>query len=310
MGVIILNFDNEITLINKSAITLLELKSDQDVINKNINTISTPLAKRINTLSQGSTETIRIGNAKIFRCSRLSFIDQGFLRPFILIESLTEEVMTAEKKAYERVIRMIAHEVNNSVTGVTSILDSINEINLTNDSSIDISEVMTICIERCYGLSKFITRFANVVKIPTPITEYINLNDCISKSKAFMESICLNRDITLSLNLCNEDIMVNIDTTLFEQVLVNIIKNSAESIVNDGEISISTNSNPPSLIIADNGKGIPSDTADKLFTPFFSTKPNGEGLGLIFIREVLLKHNCNFSLYTYDDGITRFTISF
>ncbi|MBR3766384.1 MAG: PAS domain-containing protein, partial [Muribaculaceae bacterium] len=233
MGVIILNFDNEITLINKSAITLLELKSDQDVINKNINTISTPLAKRINTLSQGSTETIRIGNAKIFRCSRLSFIDQGFLRPFILIESLTEEVMTAEKKAYERVIRMIAHEVNNSVTGVTSILDSINEINLTNDSSIDISEVMTICIERCYGLSKFITRFANVVKIPTPITEYINLNDCISKSKAFMESICLNRDITLSLNLCNEDIMVNIDTTLFEQVLVNIIKNSAESIVND-----------------------------------------------------------------------------
>jgi len=310
MGVIILNFDNEITLINKSAITLLELKSDQDVINKNINTISTPLAKRINTLSQGSTETIRIGNAKIFRCSRLSFIDQGFLRPFILIESLTEEVMTAEKKAYERVIRMIAHEVNNSVTGVTSILDSINEINLTNDSSIDISEVMTICIERCYGLSKFITRFANVVKIPTPITEYINLNDCISKSKAFMESICLNRDITLSLNLCNEDIMVNLDTTLFEQVLVNIIKNSAESIVNDGEISISTNSNPPSLIIADNGKGIPSDTADKLFTPFFSTKPNGEGLGLIFIREVLLKHNCNFSLYTYDDGITRFTISF
>lgn len=310
MGVIILNFDNEITLINKSALTHLELKSDQDVINKNINTISTPLAKRINTLSQGSTETIRIGNAKIFRCSRLSFIDQGFLRPFILIESLTEEVMTAEKKAYERVIRMIAHEVNNSVTGVTSILDSINEINLTNDSSIDISEVMTICIERCYGLSKFITRFANVVKIPTPITEYINLNDCISKSKAFMESICLNRDITLSLNLCNEDIMVNIDTTLFEQVLVNIIKNSAESIVNDGEISISTNSNPPSLIIADNGKGIPSDTADKLFTPFFSTKPNGEGLGLIFIREVLLKHNCNFSLYTYDDGITRFTISF
>jgi len=123
MGVIILNFDNEITSINKSALTHLELKTNQDVTNKNIGTISTPLAKRINSLVQGTTETIRIGNAKIFRCSRLSFIDQGFQRPFILIESLTEEVMTAEKKAYERVIRMIAHEVNNSVTGVTSILD-------------------------------------------------------------------------------------------------------------------------------------------------------------------------------------------
>ncbi len=310
MGVIILNFDNKITSINKSAITHLELKYDQEVLNKNIDTINTPLAKRINALPQGSTETIRIGNAKIFRCSRLSFIDQGFQRPFILIESLTEEVMTAEKKAYERVIRMIAHEVNNSVTGVTSILDSINEIKSTNDSSIDVSEAMAICIERCYGLSKFITRFANVVKIPTPITEYVNLNKCISKSTAFLEHICLTRNIVLSLNLCYEDIMVYIDTTLFEQVLVNIIKNAAESIVSNGEISISTSSNPPCLIIADNGKGIPSDIADKLFTPFFSTKPNGEGLGLIFIREVLLKHNCNFSLYTYDDGITRFSISF
>ena len=310
MGVIILTFDNKITSINKSAITHLELKYDQEVLNKNIDTINTPLAKRINTLPQGSTETIRIGNAKIFRCSRLSFIDQGFQRPFILIESLTEEVMTAEKKAYERVIRMIAHEVNNSVTGVTSILDSINEIKSTNDCSIDVSEAMAICIERCYGLSKFITRFANVVKIPTPITEYVNLNKCISKSTAFLEHICLTRNIVLSLNLCYEDIMVYIDTTLFEQVLVNIIKNAAESIVSNGEISISTSSNPPCLIIADNGKGIPSDIADKLFTPFFSTKPNGEGLGLIFIREVLLKHNCNFSLYTYDDGITRFTISF
>lgn len=310
MGVIILTFDNKITSINKSAITHLELKYDQEVLNKNIDTINTPLAKRINALPQGSTETIRIGNAKIFRCSRLSFIDQGFQRPFILIESLTEEVMTAEKKAYERVIRMIAHEVNNSVTGVTSILDSINEIKSTNDCSIDVSEAMAICIERCYGLSKFITRFANVVKIPTPITEYVNLNKCISKSTAFLEHICLTRNIVLSLNLCYEDIMVYIDTTLFEQVLVNIIKNAAESIVSNGEISISTSSNPPCLIIADNGKGIPSDIADKLFTPFFSTKPNGEGLGLIFIREVLLKHNCNFSLYTYDDGITRFTISF
>jgi len=310
MGVIILNFDNEITSINKSALTHLELKTNQDVTNKNIGTISTPLAKRINSLVQGTTETSRIGNAKIFRCSRLSFIDQGFQRPFILIESLTEEVMTAEKKAYERVIRMIAHEVNNSVTGVTSILDSINNINFAKDQSIDVSDAITICIERCYGLSNFITRFANVVKIPTPITEFVNLNNCISKCNAFMENICLNRNITLSLNLCSEDIMVNIDTTLFEQVLVNIIKNSAESIVSDGEITITTSSNPPCLIITDNGKCIPFDTADKLFTSFFSTKPNGEGLGLIFIRDVLLKHNCSFSLYTYDDGLTRFTISF
>ena len=64
------------------------------------------------------------------------------------------------------------------------------------------------------------------------------------------------------------------------------------------------------LEIADNGEGISKDVEAKLFTPFFSTKPNGQGIGLIFIREVLMKHDCTFSLRTYPDGITRFRICF
>ena len=126
-----------------------------------------------------------------------------------------------------------------------------------------------------------------------------------------MESICTQRNISLRLSLCKTPLLVDIDAHLIEQVLVNIIKNSAESIENNGEITITTVANPaPSITIADNGKGISNEVANKLFTPFFSTKPNGEGLGLIFIREVLMKHKCRFSLRTIDDKITRFTISF
>lgn len=311
MGVVILNFDNEITSLNHSALRFLGYNTMTEVIGLNFSSLTSPLAERIKPMEPGTTATLRIGDAKIYRCSRLSFIDQGFQHPFILIESLTEEVMQAEKKAYEKVIRMIAHEVNNSVTGVTSILSSVSDAIDENESSAEMIEAMTVCIERCYGLSHFITRFADVVKIPEPIMRHENLNDCIAKCKTFMESICFDRNITLSLNLCDDMAMVNIDTSLIEQVLVNIIKNSAESIGNDGEISISTTGYPtPSISIADNGKGISDDAADKLFTPFFSTKPNGEGLGLIFIREVLIKHNCQFSLRTYEDNITRFVITF
>lgn len=99
------------------------------------------------------------------------------------------------------------------------------------------------------------------------------------------------------------------DAALFEQVLVNIIKNAAESIGNGGEIVIRTLS-PATIEVVDNGKGIGKEAESKLFTPFFSTKPNGQGIGLIFIREVLAKHGCNFSLRTYDDGLTRFRIAF
>ena len=103
---------------------------------------------------------------------------------------------------------------------------------------------------------------------------------------------------------------MRIDTVLFEQVLVNIIKNAAESIGECGDIYIRTTASPVMLEIADSGKGISREVEAKLFSPFFSTKPNGQGLGLIFIREVLTKHGCTFSLRTYPDGLTRFRISF
>ena len=93
-------------------------------------------------------------------------------------------------------------------------------------------------------------------------------------------------------------------------MLVNIIKNAAESIDHDGQIYIRTSHHPVCLEIADTGKGIDKETEAKLFSPFFSTKPNGQGIGLIFIREVLQKQNCSFSLRTYADGLTRFRILF
>ena len=102
---------------------------------------------------------------------------------------------------------------------------------------------------------------------------------------------------------------VNLDIAVFEQVLVNIIKNAAESIGKDGKIQIRTSS-PASIEIVDNGEGITKETEAKLFSPFFSTKPNGQGIGLVFIREVLMRHGCSFSLRTYADGLTRFRIIF
>ena len=99
------------------------------------------------------------------------------------------------------------------------------------------------------------------------------------------------------------------DSALFEQVLVNIIKNAAESIGTGGTITIRTSS-PARIEVVDNGPGITKETEAKLFSPFFSTKPNGQGIGLIFIREVLMRHGCSFSLRTYADGLTRFRILF
>ena len=310
MGVMILTLDEKISMTNKAALEFMEEGPEENLIGKGMDELNGTLAEELKRLPKGATETIRLSNSRIYRCSRLSFIDRGFDHPFYLIESLTADVMKAEKKAYEKVIRMIAHEVNNSVAGIASTLDTVNDALQTIDDTEDLQEVMKVCIERSFSMSRFITNFADVVKIPEPQLEEVSLNDRVFACKRFMENVCQSRDIDLQMNLCEENPTVSIDTSLFEQVLINIIKNAAESIGEKGCITIHTSSSPLMLEIGDTGQGISKETETMLFTPFFSTKPNGQGIGLIFIREVLMKHNCNFSLRTYPDGITRFRICF
>ena len=310
MGVIILTLDEKISMVNKASLEFMDEGEEENLIGKSMHELNGTLAEELKRLPKGATETIRLSNSRIYRCSRLSFIDRGFAHPFYLIESLTADVMKAEKKAYEKVIRMIAHEVNNSVAGITSTLDTVNSALQTIDDTEDLREVMKVCIERSFSMSRFITNFADVVKIPEPQLEEVPLNERVISCKRFMENVCQSRNINLQMDLCKENPTVSIDTSLFEQVLINIIKNSAESIEEKGCITIRTSASPLMLEIGDTGKGISKETETMLFTPFFSTKPNGQGIGLIFTREVLMIHNCNFSLRTYPDGITRFRICF
>lgn len=308
MGVILTTLDEDLSELNPMAQKMLGVRQE-DVLGKKMNEIDSPLAAELANVPKGETATVRLNDSNIYRCTHSSFIDRGFQHPFFLIESLTDEVMKAEKKAYEKVIRMIAHEVNNTTAGITSTLDTVEQALSTEEGMDDICDVMRVCTERCFSMSRFITRFADVVKIPEPTLTPVDLNDLAFTCKRFMEGMCTDRNIKLRLEIDETLKEVKMDASLFEQVLVNIIKNAAESIEKDGEIIIRTLS-PAIVEVVDNGKGISKETEAKLFSPFFSTKPNGQGIGLIFIREVLMRHGCTFSLRTYADGLTRFRILF
>ncbi|MCE8951906.1 sensor histidine kinase [Bacteroides thetaiotaomicron] len=308
MGVILTTLDEDLSELNPMAQKMLGVRQE-DVLGKKMNEIDSPLAAELANVPKGETATVRLNDSNIYRCTHSSFIDRGFQHPFFLIESLTDEVMKAEKKAYEKVIRMIAHEVNNTTAGITSTLDTVEQALSAEEGMDDICDVMRVCIERCFSMSRFITRFADVVKIPEPTLTPVDLNDLAFTCKRFMEGMCADRNIKLRLEIDETLKEVKMDASLFEQVLVNIIKNAAESIEKDGEIIVRTLS-PATIEVVDNGKGISKEVEAKLFSPFFSTKPNGQGIGLIFIREVLMRHGCTFSLRTYADGLTRFRILF
>ena len=312
-GVILLDFDNRITLMNTSAKRFLEV---DDCTGCELQQLPSLLVGDIMQLGDGESRTIRVNGAAIYSCSRLSFMSKGFRRPFIIIESMTDEIFKAEKSAYEKVIRMIAHEVNNSVAGVVSAMGSLDDVlSSTTAESLadDIQDVRTlikVCEERGFKMSRFIGDFANVVKIPSPRLRPIPLNDCVIHSIYFMRNMCSERNITLDTSLADKAPLVQADITLFEQVMLNIIKNSIESIGENGKIVVETVASPARIVITDNGAGITPEDRERLFSPFFSTKANGQGLGLMFVREILSKHNCRFSLLTGNDGLTRFEIVF
>ena len=127
MGVVILDYDGFIQLSNKAGLHFLGVDDIEQIKGLSLTQLITPLGKEIAKIKRGEAETVRLSDSMIYRCSHLTFTDRGFPHPFILIESLTEEVMKAEKKAYEKVIRMIAHEVNNSVAGITSGMETVND---------------------------------------------------------------------------------------------------------------------------------------------------------------------------------------
>ena len=201
MGVIILNFDEKITSLNPAAIKVLGIHSVEEVANKKLQDIDSLLAEELATLSFNDIRTVQLNDSNIYKCTYSSFIDQGFQHPFILIESLTDEVMKAEKKAYEKVIRMIAHEVNNTTAGITSTLDTVESTLTEVENTEDIREVMRVCIDRCFSMSRFITNFADVVKIPEPDLRKQDLNTLVNSCKMFMENICHDRDISITLRL-------------------------------------------------------------------------------------------------------------
>lgn len=310
MGVLVLNYDDEISDLNPSALEILGIKSREHIVGKNINEMMPTLRINLSEVPLHETRMLNVNDGTVYKCTHESFIDQGFPRRFYLIESLTEEVRIAEKKAYEKVIRMISHEVNNTTAGIISTLDIVEQSLADDDENRDMKEALSICIERSHNMSKFITNFADVVKIPKAELRPTNINERIEASIRFMEVMYDSSNIELKFIPDNNMPPIPIDVILFDQALQNIIKNSAESIDSNGFIHITTDSTTNSVTITDNGKGISKNEESKLFSPFFSTKPLGQGIGLMFIQEVLSQHNCQYSLQTGDDGLTKFEVRF
>ncbi len=121
-GIIILDFDDRITDINPSGLSLLNINSIGEAKGKHLDELPGELASRLAMLNSGDNMVVKTASMSIYRCIRSSFVDKGFNHPFILVEELTRELLKVEKQSYENIIRVMSHEVNNSIGAISATL--------------------------------------------------------------------------------------------------------------------------------------------------------------------------------------------
>ncbi|MBB6460488.1 sensor histidine kinase [Flammeovirga kamogawensis] len=312
-GIVVLDYDQKVIQTNPTILHILELKFNA-LKNKRFIDIEHPLISEINQLALNQVKDIQLSGGRRYRCQKSSFIFQGFQQQFIIVQDLYLDDIKKEKQAYSKVIRMMSHEVNNSVGAMNSYLDTLKLFSPADEElKTDYLEALSIVKDRNSAMAEFMKNFASVVKIPEPNLENVNLIKILQDLLEIYHSDFKNNHIQV-LDKFPKELAVIADKSLLEQLFINIFKNAKEALLEvdqtDRTLEISFNEETKKLVIWNSGPKISKETEEKLFTPFYSSKPTGQGIGLMICRDILLKHKWDFRLFSgKKEGVT-FEISF
>ncbi|MES1244710.1 MAG: ATP-binding protein [Acidobacteriota bacterium] len=301
-GVLTLDFDGRLSAINPSARKLLQVEGNvQGLALAGLG----PLGAELAGVPSGESRVVADGPRRL-KVSRAELFDRGFSRSFLLVEELTEELRASEKAAYGKLIRMMSHEVNNSVGPVSSLLDSFRGYSsaLGDEDRRDFEEAIDVAVARMRRLSAFMNGFAEVVRLPEPDRRPCDLRRLLDEIVLLLRPELERRRIRAEWGTTETVPSVDLDRNQIEQVLVNVLRNAMESIGEDGRIGLRLflDGDRTVLTVSDTGPGIPEDVRPLLFTPFFSTKRDGRGLGLTLVREILAAHEARFGLENRNGG--------
>src|SRR5665647_981102 len=246
-------------------------------------------------------------------------------KKFMLIafQNINEALDETESKAWQKLLSVMTHEIMNSVAPISSLADTLKNrleksvSHMTNKSSSvhDLELGIETIKRRSEGLLKFAETYRNLNKITTPNLKPIYVRDLFEGLHQLMEPTLVQKNIELDIVLKDTDLILQADTSLVEQVLINLIVNAIEAVKDSPEpqIILSASLLPNRKIIikvADNGPGMSEEIMDKIFIPFFSTKKNGSGIGLSLCKQIMMLHKGNINVQSRIGEGTAFTLQF
>jgi signal transduction histidine kinase len=317
-------------MINKSAKRLFQLTGLKNV--KQLYTISPELVDKLLTLNPGENVLVKVQQEDdilqlaIFGTEIKVQHKHIVLATIKNIQSVLEE---QETEAWQKLISVLTHEIMNSITPIASLsstidtmIKSINQAREEDDNANfdeetvgEIQQGLQTIHKRSTGLMHFVNTYRNLTRIPKPNFKIIKVIDLFKSISPLLDEELRQAGIKFTCEVEPDTISFSGDEELLEQVIINLLKNAMHALDGRPEPTISMKGflnkrGRVTIQVTDNGEGILPEVLDKIFIPFFTTKPKGSGIGLSLSRQIMRLHGGSITAYSQPEQGTSFTLTF
>ncbi len=323
IGLLAFRQDGKVELLNTAAKRLLQIPALKQI--SDLKRISAELMNTLTHLKSSETALVKIQqNNELLQlaisATEFRMRNQNFT--LVSLQNIQSELEEQELDAWQKLIRVLTHEIMNSVTPISSLAATLNELVankgdtlLETENREDLLSGLQTIRKRSEGLLHFVEAYRGLTRVPTPKFKLLRLRDLLSRVVQLMQPEFKASNVTCSLDVVPDTLELMADPELVEQIVINMVKNALQAVDGQPEARIDLAAKIDTrgrviIQIADNGPGISEELQDKIFIPFFTTKENGSGIGLSLSRQIMRLHDGSISVQSNPEDGTVFTLRF
>jgi two-component system, NtrC family, nitrogen regulation sensor histidine kinase NtrY len=282
-------------------------------------TLGEAAAARLTQLSPGQRAVLRLRSGQRVLASVAHFSAAGHRQRVFSLQNIENELDAAELQAWQDLLRVLAHEMMNSLTPISSLAHSVrplldNALRAEPNGAVrDVADAIEVIARRSAGLMSFVDRYRSMAELPPAVPQQLAVTDLVHRINHLMKATLTGRHIAYSSKVLPATLTVRADGDLLEQALINLIHNAMDAVADaqQPEISVSCRLRDGECVISvcDNGKGLDSASLERIFIPFFTTKHGGSGIGLSLARQIAHAHHGQLEGAPNESRGATFTLS-
>lgn len=326
IGLLTFKKDGVVQIINSAARKLLRVNQIQNI--SELNNASPTLVEAFQKLKTGGRELIRLkigDDAVQLSVFAIELTLRGEEIKLISMSNIQSELEEKEMEAWQNLVRVLTHEIMNSVTPISSLAGTVEEellkqlqhasYEMKKEELEDMHLSLQTISRRSSGLIRFVKEFRNLTQVPQPRLTEIAIQPLLEEMAVLHKKELSDRGIAITIRTDPPQLTALADKNMIEQVLINLIKNAIQAFDEQPDKKIelaayTSEKGRPIISVLDNGPGIDPDALEKIFIPFFSTKKSGSGIGLSLSRQIMRVHEGRITVKSTVGEGTEFLLRF